>query len=150
MFKMIAIAALSIGFAAAGTSIPEGATEVEPGVYKHTDAKGKTFVFRKTPFGVVKSAEEPAKPAAKAADKSVGEKAKSTASPFGKVNAAPPANHVRVTERGDELEFERASPFGPYKWKRNKNDLNEAEREAWDKARGQNAAATKPTAGPKE
>ena len=152
MFKIIAIAALVIGSAAGEASIPKGATEVEPGVYKHTDAKGKKFIFRKTPFGIVKSADEPLKPA----NNAEGEKRESTASPFGKVNPAPAADYVRVTERGDVLEFERASPFGPYKWKRKKSDLNEAERAAWDRAnaknvrsRSQGPGTAKTSSGPK-
>ena len=37
-----------------GVSIPAGAVEVSPGVYKYTDPAGKESIYRKTPFGVVK------------------------------------------------------------------------------------------------
>ena len=39
----------------AETTVPKDATEIEPGVYRHTDSAGKTYIFRKTPFGIVKS-----------------------------------------------------------------------------------------------
>ena len=58
MLRTIVIAALAVGCATAETAIPKTAVEVEPGVYKQTEASGKTYTFRKTPFGVVKSLDE--------------------------------------------------------------------------------------------
>ena len=50
-----------------------------------------------------------------------------------------------MTERGDVLEFERASPFGSYKWKAKKSELKDSEREAWERSKRQTADS-----GPKE
>ena len=57
MLRILIIFALAIGTAAAEAAIPKGATEIEPGVFKHKDASGKAFIYRKTPFGVIKSVE---------------------------------------------------------------------------------------------
>ena len=144
MLRTILIAALAVGYAAAETTIPKTAVEVEPGVYKQTETSGKTYTFRKTPFGVVKSldGEKTAKPAAEPAPVA---KPASTPTPFGDVKAAPQTENVKVTEHGDVLEFERASPFGSYKWKVKKSELKSSEREAWERSRKQTA-----TPGPKE
>ena len=136
MFKMIAIASLALGCALAETSVPKDATQVEPGVYKHTDSKGKTFIYRKTPFGVVKSADEPVKASE---TKPIAEKPAGNATPFGDVKQTGGTEGVRVTERGDSLEFERPSPFGSYKWKTKKTELTAEEREAWDRSRNRTA-----------
>ena len=153
MLRWIAVTTLAMGFALAEASVPKGATEIEPGVYKHTDAAGKTFIFRKTPFGIVKSAEQPV-----ASDKSSAQpetprhEAKSatdtTATPFGGVNKPTKSQEVKVVDRGEMLEFERPSPFGSYKWKAKKSELTAEEREAWAKARGQESPAK--GEGPKE
>ena len=153
MLRWIAVTTLAMGFALAEASVPKGATEIEPGVYKHTDAAGKTFIFRKTPFGVVKSAEQPAtnekqstppetpRPVAKSATDT-------TSSPFGGVNKPAKSQEVKVVDRGEMLEFERPSPFGSYKWKAKKTELTAEERDAWAKARGQETPAK--STGPKE
>lgn len=140
MFRIIAIAALAMELAAAETKVPKEATLVEPGVYKHTDTTGKTFLYRKTPFGIVKSAEQ------KAEQKAEPKTEAATATPFGPLKASKQPDRLKVVDRGDLLEFERPSPFGSYKWKRKKTELTEAEREAWESTLEQSAPAT----GPKE
>ena len=42
---------------------------------------------------------------------------------------------VSVKEEGDTLHFERASPFGPYKWSKKKSELNTSEKEAWERSK---------------
>jgi hypothetical protein len=151
MFRLIAVTTFVMSLALAQASVPKGATEVEPGVWKHTDTAGKTFVYRKTPFGVVKS--DPSKDAAQQAKQADSPKqqapaaASTTASPFGKVKAGSDQK-IKVVERGDSLEFERPSPFGSYKWKAKKSELTAEEQEAWSKTQAQQVS-TKAT-GPKE
>ena len=64
MLRFICITALAVGCATAETSIPKDAVEVESGVYKYTDSTGKTYTYKKSPFGVVKSLDKPAVPTA--------------------------------------------------------------------------------------
>ena len=66
-----------------------------------------------TPFGVVRVEERTASP-----EKSDGK-----------------ADQIRVTEAGEVLRFERATPFGVSRWERKKSELNETERAAWQRAR---------------
>ncbi len=33
-------------------AIPKGANEVEPNLFRYTDPQGKTWIYRKIPFGV--------------------------------------------------------------------------------------------------
>jgi hypothetical protein len=144
MLRIIVTAALVVGCAAAETTIPKTAVEVEPGVYKQTEDSGKTYIFRKTPFGVVKSLEK-AKTSKPADDPAPAVKPAATATPFGDVKTPSKTEQIKVTERGDILEFERASPFGSYKWKAKKSELKDSEREAWERSKSQTAAS-----GPKE
>ena len=154
MLRWIAVTTLAMSAALADVSVPKGATEIQPGVYKHTDASGKTFIFRKTPFGIVKSPEGADKAensnAAAIDTPHVTSKpsAGATASPFGDVNKPAKSQDVKVVDRGEVLEFERPSPFGSYKWKAKKTELTVEEREAWARSRGEKTPAR--TEGPKE
>ena len=91
----------------AATSIPAGATLVEPNLYRYTDAKGKTWMYRRTPFGVSKWEEQ------------------AVAQPV-----IPETNPPRVTDLGDSIQFERKTPFGSTKWTQKKTELTEEEK-AW-------------------
>lgn len=151
MFRLIVVTVFAVGCAIAEVSVPKDATEIESGVYRHTDSVGKTYIFRKTPFGVVKSLEKTDKPekrdeTAKEARPVSAKTATTTDTPFGQVKSSSSADRIKVSERGDSLEFERPSPFGSYKWKRKKDNLTASEREAWDLSRQQTTTAP----GPKE
>jgi len=142
---------LAVGCATAEVSVPKDATEIEAGVYRHTDSAGKTYIFRKTPFGIVKSIEKADKPEKRDESVKDARPASSTAvtttdTPFGQVKSTASADRIKVSDRGDSLEFERPSPFGSYKWKQKKDNLSALEREAWDHSRQQNTKAP----GPKE
>jgi hypothetical protein len=98
--------------------IPAGAVEFEPGSYRATDAAGKTWIYRKTPFGVARMEDKP-----------------------DVKRAEPPAEeeYIKVTEAGDTLKFERPSPFGTYKWEKKKSEITDKERAAWEHSRGTSA-----------
>jgi hypothetical protein len=102
----------------AKAAIPPDAKEIEPGLYRWKDPQGKTWILRKSPFGVLKSEERP--PSAQAPDE------------------LPPG--LTVTEEGDELRFERPTPFGPTRWKKKKTELNEMEQRAWQREQSKKAA----------
>ena len=93
---------------AAGTpTVPSGAKEVEPGLYRYTDAQGKTWMYRKTPFGLSKWEDKPV-----------------TTAPV----VVQPAVPVSTTDLGDSVQFERQTPFGTQKWTKKKTDLTEDEK----------------------
>jgi hypothetical protein len=117
--------------AAKPPAIPAGAEEREPGFYYYTDPEGKKWIYRKTPFGVTKLEDKPADANdAKAAENSligaaVAHSGKAEDNFFA---------HVKITEDGDLVKFERAGPFGISRWQKKKSDLTEEEKAALKKS----------------
>jgi len=94
-----------------GITIPAGAEEIEPGLYRHREASGQVWLYRYSPFGVVKFQEQT-------------------------TEAAPPKEErpIKVEDLGDTLRFQRQTPFGPVTWTKKKTELTEDEMAAWKKA----------------
>jgi hypothetical protein len=100
------------------TEVPAGAKEIEPNLYRYTDPQGKTWIYKRTLFGLMKH-EETAEERAAA----------------GRV-APPPDDGLKVVEDGETLRFSRPTPFGESRWTRKKTDpLDESERAAWERAK---------------
>jgi hypothetical protein len=89
---------------------PKGAVQVEPGLWRHKDDKGKVWMYRRTPFGLAKFAPE-------AGDMAKSDKAE--------------AEFITAVDGGDVVKFERKTPFGTSQWTRKKTQLQGAELEAW-------------------
>jgi len=101
---------------AAQATVPKNAERIAPNTYRWADAKGKTWIFRETPFGVVKIEESQYQSPDQAAAQPV---------------------ELRVKEEGDVIHFERPTPFGePVKWTKKKSDLSADEQTAYRKAQG--------------
>ena len=86
--------------------IPPGAKEVEPYLFAFTDAQGKKWFYRQTPFGVVRWEDKP-------------------------VVAAPIAdntNPVVINDLGDSIRFSWKTPFGVQTWVRKKTELTDDEK----------------------
>jgi glucose/arabinose dehydrogenase len=105
----------------AEVTIPAGATQVEPGTYTFTDAQGKKWIYRKTPFGIARAEDKPAEA----------------------VSAPASGAAITAAEDGDNIRFERSGPFGTYRWQKKKSDLSDDERAAWERSSGKDAAASK-------
>ena len=88
--------------------VPADAQEIQPYLYRSTDAHGKKWLYRQTPFGLSKWDDKPvdAAAAARAAENSVP---------------------VKVTDLGDSYRFEKDTPFGRTYWVRRKTELTEGE-----------------------
>ena len=99
-------------------TIPEGAVETEPYTYRYTDREGKKWLYRQTPFGVMRWEDKPDSP--ESAKRSQEETARLI-------------DTTTAAEDGDAIRFVRATPFGPMKWQRKKTELNDVERAVWDK-----------------
>jgi hypothetical protein len=92
-----------------GPSIPADAKEIEPNLFRYTDPQGKTWLYRRTPFGVGKWEDKPAtEPAVE--------------------SAAPAASTLVITDLGDSVQFVRQTPFGPQKSVRKKTELTAEEK----------------------
>jgi hypothetical protein len=106
------------------TEIPASAVEFEPGSYHYTDAKGKKWILRPTPFGISRVEDTGTAPAA-VQDHSL--------------------DNTKITEDGDSVKFERPGPFGVYKWEKKKADLDAGEKAAWDREKAKAKAKTDST-----
>ncbi len=95
--------------AAALPTVPKEAEEVGANLYRSTDAQGKHWMYRKTPFGVSKWEEKP------------GDAGQPQ-------SASPSSAGLTMTDMGDSVQFERITPFGPQKWIRKKSELTEEEK----------------------
>ncbi|MGE5567703.1 MAG: hypothetical protein ACM3S5_01580 [Rhodospirillales bacterium] len=92
-------------------AVPAGAEQIGPNSWRHTDEKGQTWIYRKTPFGITRMVEAPPKP--------------ETELPAG----------LKAVQVGDEIRFERPGPFGPTRWSRKPDELTEIERKVWERDR---------------
>jgi len=99
-------------------SIPADAVHDENGDYHATDAQGKKWIYRRTPFGVAMLEDAP----------------QAAAEPA----AAPSSAGIRATEDGDVVHFVRQGPFGAWKWTRKKSELDETEKAALENSRAKN------------
>ena len=86
--------------------IPAGAKEVEPFLFAYTDAEGKKWFYRQTPFGVVRWEDKPI-----------------TTPPM-----ADNTNPVIITDLGDSVRFLWKTPFGDQSWVRKKSELSDDEK----------------------
>ena len=91
-------------------STPPGKSTT-PGPKRITDADGKVYEIRETPFG-------PMKFPVKTEDSA-------------RVTSADA--FLKIVEEGDSLRFRRQTPFGVTEWVRKKSELNDTEKQAWER-----------------
>ncbi len=101
-------------------TLPKEAVKIEPFTYRYKDPQGKIWIYRQTPFGLVRY-EEP-----KQGSRDTGASAR-------KSEAPPPG--LKAFDEGDSIRFERKGPFGKYTWRRKKGNLTREERLAWEASR---------------
>ncbi len=106
-------------------SVPPDAVQVEPNLYRHTDAQGKTWLYRRTPFGVSRWEDSPSSKT-------------STPSPAAKEDAP-----VTATDLGDKVQFERKTPFGSTKWTQKKTEPAAGEKAPAPAAQGSSPQSQK-------
>lgn len=91
---------------AAAVTLPADAEKISDGVWRARDAQGRTWIYKRTPFGLVRHEEAAAEPPAAAAG-------------------------LRVREAGpDRVVFERKTPFGLRTWSKGRQELDADERAA--------------------
>jgi len=103
------------------TKIPEGAVQIDSTSYRYTTPDGKSQLYKKSPFGIMK-VDEQATPAA-------------ITDPSAITDHAAVTDHandgVKATVDGDTIHFERPSPFGTFRWQKKISELSEEERALW-------------------
>lgn len=90
----------------AATLLPKEAVLVAPYTYKYTDSAGNKWLYRQTPFGLVKMEDKPAPAVIENVD----------------------ANPTVATDLGESVKFERKTPFGMQNWTKKKTDLTDEEK----------------------
>jgi hypothetical protein len=116
LVSMMALRAAGPSTGTAQFAIPASAVAVESNLYRYTDAQGKTWIYRRTPFGVTRAEAHSVAP------------------------QRPEAwDNTRAWDDGDGVRFERQGPFGVYRWRTRKSGLDAAEQAFW--ARQQAAMA---------
>lgn len=117
MMLVAAMAALAFGQQAAVAAkpapkgvitLPAEAKKNGDGTWTHTDAAGKTWIYRQMPFGLTR------------AEKGVAEEFANRAVTL------PPG--MTAVEQGDAVKFSRPTPFGPVTWTKKMDELSDTER----------------------
>lgn len=101
------------------TVVPKEAQQIEPYTWRYTDRQGQNWIYRKTPFGLVRFPEPPAGP---------------------KPAEVIPEG-MTAAEEGDSIRFERRTPFGMHRWTRKKTELTSLEQQVWERDRHKAAPA---------
>jgi len=97
--------------------LPAGAVQIEKNAWRATDKDGKTYIYRRTPFGFSKyEADE--------------------------VPVEEPVAGLVAIDKGDTVEFQRKTPFGLSKWTKKKNELDDNEAAALKQAAQSAAKST--------
>jgi hypothetical protein len=91
-------------------TLPPDATPIGANTYAHTDASGKKWIYKTTPFGVHRTEATGQEQAADAGN----------------------ADAVKVTDAGDQLRFERSTAFGMSSWTKKKTELTAWEKQVWE------------------
>lgn len=102
--------------------VPAKAKFVDEETWRYVDGKGKAWIYKKSPFGMMKSAEL-----------SEEEQQK-------RDGVADPAEGITVKQEGDLIRFSRPGPFGVYTWTKKKNELTDVETAAWERAQPSKSA----------
>jgi hypothetical protein len=119
------------------SSIPKDAQPLGQGKYRAVDAGGEAWIYQNTPFGITKARESDLQKQAAAAPSSpFGASMKTSAPPDGQ-----PAATVTAFPNGDEIRFEKQTPFGKSAWTKKRTDqLNSVEKTALANAEKTTAA----------
>jgi glucose/arabinose dehydrogenase len=89
---------------------PPDAQRISEGLWRARDAQGRTWIYKQTPFGMVRYEDDAAKDA-----------------------PAPAQPGIRVLEASaDRVVFERRTPFGSSTWTKAPSELEDEERRALD------------------
>ena len=107
-------------------AMPAEAVLGADGDYHYADPQGKKWIYRKTPFGMMRMEDTPQLATTKA-DASAGA-------------------FIKATDNGDTVRFERKGPFGLWKWEKKKSELDESEKAALANSQANETASKDKTA----
>ncbi len=122
------------------SSIPKDAQPMDKGRYRAVDASGVAWIYQRTPFGITKTRESELQQPKTGQSSPFGGpmKTREAASPSQESSTASP---VTAFPNGDEIRFEKQTPFGKSAWTKKRTDhLNSIERDALANAEKTTAA----------
>lgn len=102
--------------------VPANAKMVDEDTWRVIDEKGKPWIYKRSPFGLMKSPELTEQE--QRARDGVGD----------------PLDGMSVKEDGDKLKFSRPGPFGMYTWTKKKTELDDREKAVWERTKAQKPA----------
>ncbi|MFN0107137.1 MAG: hypothetical protein ACKV2U_34195 [Bryobacteraceae bacterium] len=127
--------------------VPDGAVAIEGHTWRWVDKQGKAWLYRATPFGMMRNEEPKQAVAKRPAGLIKTEEPKGGFGPTGQKMAddRPDAvlDLISVKEEGDALRFSRPGPFGTYSWVKKKTQLDRDETIVWERAQAKSAPAKK-------
>jgi len=136
LFVCLAALAQSKEPSLAPVGLPDGAVSIESHTWRWVDKAGKAWLYRATPFGMMRS-EESKQPAAKSPAGTPVD------APRAVVGADAVLDLMSVKEEGDVLRFSRPGPFGVYSWVKKKTQLDKDETIVWERAQAKSATGKK-------
>lgn len=97
----------------AAAALPADAEKVAEGVWRARDAQGRTWIYKRTPFGLTRYEES---------------------APRQEAAAGPAGLRVREAD-GSRIVFEKKTPFGVRTWTKSPEELDSEERQALEEWR---------------
>ncbi|MBM3783729.1 MAG: hypothetical protein FJW30_05170 [Acidobacteria bacterium] len=170
LFLCFALLAQSKVAPAPPAGVPAGAKIVDSSTWRWVDKSGKAWLYRTSPFGVMKTEEPkdganarpdgvPAGATAIAADTwravdALGKTWLYKVTPAGLLKTEQPADFkpaaapdtdaalelISAKDEGEVLRFSKPGPFGTYSWTRKKTELNADETAVWERVRKEKVA----------
>jgi hypothetical protein len=104
--------------------IPADAKRVDENTFVHTNTKGETWYYRRTPFGVTAERASASVVPPPSTERPLAPFTDSTKPAPGRVSE----EEITAVESGESVRFERSTPFGKQVWTRRIGELNEEER----------------------
>ena len=124
------------------SSIPKDAESLGQGRYRAVDAGGVAWIYQRTPFGITKTRESALQPKPNQGSPFGG--AMHTTEAASKPQADPTAQTVTAIPNGDEVRFEKQSPFGKTVWTKKRTDeMSDLEKNAIARAEKTTASSGK-------
>ncbi len=119
------------------SSIPKDAQPLGQGKFRAVDAGGVAWIYQNTPFGITKARESDLQQQAAGAHSSPFGASMNTSTP----PEGQPVATVIAYPKGDEIRFEKQTPFGKSAWTKKRTDeLNSVEKTALANAEKTTAA----------
>jgi hypothetical protein len=108
--------------------VPPGAKQMDANTWRYTDAKGKTWMYSRSPFGMTRYEE-------------------TAGTSAGAQTAVDTPEGMKAFPEGDKVRFETSGPFGVTRWVKGKDEMSDVERRVWERDAPEAAKPAPPASG---